>query len=582
MAFAHDSFQFYPTPASLAERAWAKFKNRNFVRVLEPSAGDGALAAKNPRAYEYGSRKSLPIDCVEIDITKHADLRKQGFSVVGVDFLTFNGSGAMYSHIIANPPFVTGVKHALKAWDLMFEGEIVVILNAETIRNPLCKERQMLVSLIEQHGSVEFIEGAFTVAEAERQTEVDVALVYLKKSSGFHRELVGSILDDLTKDHAAASLEAGFREMNEIALPNSSVENSVLAFNAAVRAKKEAIFTEARARYYTKLLGETLEQKNGDAPKKDDDESSLQWIRRELQSSYEDMKGRAWTGILRSTQVTSRMSSAAQRRLESEFEAIKTLEFTASNVYGFLLGLVESQGDIQIGMACDVFDLITRYHSDNTVFYKGWKSNDRHRTCAMRIKTTRFVIPGHRSESYQQNLSWDSLQMLRDFDKVFAMLDGKTAPDVSLEFVFNSEFRKLRNTGARVESSYFDVRYYAGVGTIHFFPRDKKLVDRLNRLVGRERKWLPPEGVRVSENFWLQFDKAEKFDKEVQAEIKVHCGNRYGNLSWSLRSDGSMEQQKALDAIDKAIGTVLERHNIDVDAMLEQAPEQPALMLRAA
>jgi len=35
--------QFYPTPGDLAYRLWAKFQDKDFSRVLEPSAGDGAL-----------------------------------------------------------------------------------------------------------------------------------------------------------------------------------------------------------------------------------------------------------------------------------------------------------------------------------------------------------------------------------------------------------------------------------------------------------------------------------------------------------------------------------------------------------
>ena len=45
--------QFYPTPPALAARAWAKFRNREFVRVLEPQAGHGDLAVSHPD-YDVG------------------------------------------------------------------------------------------------------------------------------------------------------------------------------------------------------------------------------------------------------------------------------------------------------------------------------------------------------------------------------------------------------------------------------------------------------------------------------------------------------------------------------------------------
>jgi hypothetical protein len=491
--------------------------------------------------------------------------------------MEFQGTGAIYSHIIMNPPFAYGAQHVLKAWDLLYDGEIVAILNAETIRNPFSKEREMLVRLIDRHGEVEFIEGAFAGVDAERKTDVDVALVYLKKESSFGKDLVGDIMDGL-KVEGHHGLDAGFDERNELAIPDSFVENSVLMFNAAVKAMRQSVFAEARAAKYAASIGMTMEQVNG-KPVESKDESSLRWVRETICERYDDLKNRAWTSILRSTEVLSRLSSSAQKHLESEFEAIKKLEFSVSNIYGFLAGLVAKQGEIQIGMACDVFDLITRYHTDNTVYYMGWKSNDAHRTCGMRIKTTRFVIPGNRTESWQRDLSWDGLQMLRDFDKVFSMLDGKTEPDVSLEGVFRHKFNELK-LGSRERSSYFDVRYYPKRGTIHFFPRDKKLIDRLNKLVGRHRSWLPPEGQRVSEDFWLQFDQAEKFDAELRKEIASSVKSYWGDPFWKLTTYNDDEKARAVELVTNAISAVLARNGIDPDAMLA-APESepPALPL---
>ncbi len=209
---------------------------------------------------------------------------------------------------------------------------------------------------------------------------MEIALVWLKKESDFGAEIVGSILDDRRQDRTTGEeLAAGHHDMNDVALPNSFIENAVLMFNAAVEATRQAVLAEARARRYCRMLGQTLERLNGDAPE-DDLESSREWVKRELYERYKDIKDRAWTGVLRSTEVISRLSSSAQKRVEAEFETIKSFEFTVSNIYGFLQGVIEKQGEIQIGMACDVFYLITRYHSENTVYFMGRKSNDKHRT----------------------------------------------------------------------------------------------------------------------------------------------------------------------------------------------------------
>lgn len=572
--------QFYPTPPDLVRRAWAKFKNQDFVRVLEPSAGEGHLAEGRP--YDGYAGRSAAVDCIELDVTKHPILREKGHDVVGLDFLQFDGAAAMYGHLIMNPPFAMGAQHVLKAWQIAYDAEIVAILNADTIRNPFSKERQMLVKLIEEHGDVEFIEGAFTVEEAERKTEVDVALVWLEKKASLYQDLIGDIMDGLKKDDQMETLHEGFEQKSEIMVPATYIENSVLNFRAAVEAMRQAVFAEAREGFYRARMGRSMEEMNNDKPQKEA-EGSLAFVQKEIHKRYKDLKNRAWSGIVRSTDVLSKLSSAAQKRLESEFESIKQLEFTVSNIYGLLGGLIEKRGEMQLQMACDIFDEITKYHADNTVFYKGWVSNSKHRTLGMRIKMTRFVLPHHKTESWMQNLSWESRRLLADFDKVFAMLDSKLQPEVPLEWIFSNKLDELRS-GNRLSSSYFDVRYYPGIGTIHFFPRERELIDRLNRLVGKHRQWLPPEGQKVSEQFWLQYDKAEKFDKEVRSEVNKLRRNAWDDplraVFWADRS----EADEAKDKVNAAIDTVLTRHGIDPNSLLEspEANQTLALPLLAA
>jgi hypothetical protein len=572
----NDNLQFYPTPLALAKKAWALFKNRTFTRVLEPSAGEGHLAKVELTVEHEGcfySHRRVDVDCIEFDVSKHPLLREKGMEVVALDFLKFK-QGALYSHIIMNPPFAYGAQHVLHAWEILYDGEIIAIINAETIKNPFSKERQHLVNLIEKFGSVEFLQEEFV--EAERKTEVEVALVYLRKESRVSEDICGDILDKLKRDGTEADdLMEDYREINAVVLPKSFVENQVNAFNAAVLASKEAIFSRQRAEYYANILGNTMECINGGNGL--NQVETVKDLSKSIHTEYRELKNRAWTSILRSTEVTSRLSSEAQKRLTKEFEVIKCLEFDVANIYGFLAGLSEKQGDIQLNMACDIFDIITRYHSDNTVFYMGWKSNSKHRTCGMSIKTTRFILPNNKTWM-KSSLDWDSEQRLNDMDKVFAMLDGKCEPEISLVSVFNNQMQELRD-GKRIDASYFSVRFYPGIGTIHFFPKSKKLVDRLNRLVGRQRAWLPPEGEKVNEAFWVQYDNAENFDKEVRAELKSKASSRYDDPLWGITShhddNRAVASKKACDAIE----SVLERRGISIHAVLRK---DEVLMLEAA
>jgi hypothetical protein len=571
-----NDFQFYPTPLSLAQKAWEKFQNKDFVRILEPSAGNGDLL-KGIRGFGERWFRDLPVDVCEIDISKHATLRSlPGVSVVGMDFMEFGG-GAIYSHIIQNPPFAQGVQHVLKAWESLFDGEIVSIINAETLRNPFSRERQHLVRLIEQHGDVEFIEEAFVGDDVQRETKVEIALVYLRKQSNVGEDIVGSVLSGLHEEDEKAQAErlaGGYKQPQELMIPTTAIENYVMTFNAAVRSMRESVIAESRANYYCSLIGSTMAEITSESKTEVAVGTSTDWVKSQIAERYLNLKDRAWANLLRSSNVVSKLSSNGQKRMEAAFNDIKTLEFSVANVHGFLRGLMENQGDIIRQMACDVFDLICRYHTDNVVFYKGWVSNSKHRSFGMRLKKSRFVIPGNMSYSGSSNLSYEAERRLADFDRVLAMLDGKDQPDVSLVDVFRRESKALAQ-GERKSSSYLDVRFYPKAGTIHFFPRSQELMDKLNRLVGEYRQWLPPQTEAPSEAFMRQYNDADRFDKEFREELDAAArekrGGRPGSYDYDhpLRTVWRDESERKSEEILAAMSKVHERHGIKVDDQLQ-------------
>ena len=575
-----DDLQFYVTPDWLADVVHKTFKDRDFERVLDACAGTGALGKafgrhEDSRDYRYSRR--IPVDCVEIDPRHHAGLRKN-FKVVGLDFLEFTG-GECYSHIVLNPPFRRGVVHVLKAWDILYSGEVVAILNAETVRNVNSKERTRLAKLIRDHGSVQFFEGAFSGRGVERAAEVEVAVVHLIKPAEESGDWIGPVIASMAADKTE---HHGLELPRELTLPRSFIENQCIAFGQAVKSMREAVKMEAVAAHFSERIGKTMAESNG----KGADEGTLaamrtqgDWVRQTMRERYDELKDRAWTSVLRSTETLSRLSRKVQQQAESRFEEIKTLDFTASNIYAFLLGLVESRTEMQMEMMCDVFDQVVKYHLDNACWYKGWVSNSKQRTCGMRLKTTRFIIPGHRVESYQRSVSYDTVQQLADFDKVFAILDGKEQPPVSLTSVFQHSFEDLKS-GKRVSASYFDVRFYPQAGTIHFFPRRADLVDRLNRLVGRQRAWVPPPETKA-ETFWKQFAKAEKFDAEFRAAVSsgvtIRRWSRWDDplYLWSRggRSGDDEKLVQAHQAMNSAMDKVLEAHGL-LDALTMEEAQQ--------
>lgn len=542
--------QFYPTPVSLGVKAFNTFKNRSITRLLEPQAGRGDLVdVVHERA--SGRYSKVEVDCCEIDFNNQAILREKKYRIVGHDFLSYRGA-CIYSHILMNPPFASGVRHVFHAWDLLFHGELVAILNAETIRNPYTKERRFLVDIIEQHGAVEFITEAFMSPDTQRQTSVEVAIIHLEKKSNFKEEFIDNLKKEKVKEKMIA---IDIEVPKDLVVTKSKIQNMVIAFECAVDAAKSAAKGNARANYYANMLGRSITDETTNCH---DSESCVKSVSSELNEVYLKLKERAWSSVFRSTEVLDRLSSQAQKRLESEFSSICDLEFTVDNIYGFLTGLVEQQASIQIEMICDVFDMISKYHPKNRAYYQGWKSNQRHRVNAYRILMTRFIIPANRRDYYtwSNNLAWDDQQMFTDFDKVFSMLDGQHhKTPYGVVNLFSDKYKELSN-GERCSSDYFDIRFYPKAGTFHIFPKREDLIDRLNRIVGKQRAWLPQDGQDGSTGFWEQYEKAEA----VTGRMDLSSLN-----SWSLNYGSDSEKERESNKLLEQHEMALERMGIMFD-----------------
>lgn len=164
MTTPNDALDFYPTPDNLAWKMIHSLREGKYntlpVPILEPSAGDGALARAVHSAaniYHDGKTgeldrssteraKNFELDCIELSSDFRAKLKKDGFRVVHDNFLTFRPT-TKYAAIVMNPPFSAGAAHLLKALDVMRDGgKIRCLLNAETIRNPYTNERKALAA----------------------------------------------------------------------------------------------------------------------------------------------------------------------------------------------------------------------------------------------------------------------------------------------------------------------------------------------------------------------------------------------------------------------------------------------------
>jgi len=86
----------------------------------------------------------------------------------------------------------------------------------------------------------------------------------------------------------------------------------------------------------------------------------------------------------------------------------------------------------------------------------------------------------------------------------------------------------------------------------------------------------------ANESFWSQFDRAEKFDREIRAEInKNHRSSRWDDPLWKIARGSEAERAEASARIEEAVSAVLDRHGISTDFLLTNDAGQCLLPLAA-
>lgn len=125
---AKQQFGYFPTPAPIVQQLIEHAAIEPGMRVLEPSAGRGAIALAAVRA-------GAVVDCVEIQ-PEHANAlaaeRERNITVLVEDFLATDPR-PVYDRVVMNPPFarqadITHVKHAWQA--LKPGGRLVAVMSA--------------------------------------------------------------------------------------------------------------------------------------------------------------------------------------------------------------------------------------------------------------------------------------------------------------------------------------------------------------------------------------------------------------------------------------------------------------------
>lgn len=481
---------FYPTPKAVARKMLDKISDKA-VHFLEPSAGKGDLAQvilqEGQRENPWGRHNRYRVDAIEASPELVQILRAQdGVSVVGYDWLTYAGV-SYYDAIVMNPPFSEGAKHLLRAWDFLHAGEIVCLLNAETLRNLCTEERKRLWGIIETHGSVEWLGQCFS--KAERKSDVDVAMVYLKKETEDDRIHLWhedgqekSINDDIGSPEMMPALRDKLGNMEHYY--GQALTEMFKGFN---HIRKASLFMEA--------LGADI-RGSGEAKYREKIEDILKLALTNVTAARAEFATQfrrgAWMHVFSQMEFSKWLDTKQTEELLRDLETSSTVAFTTENIKGTLNNIFLQRKKLFEQSVWNVFVALTKHFKGNTTGdvgsgdgRSGWKTNDAYKV------NTKLIFPYGCRFSWGRFDLWstrDAGVLYTDLDRALCMLDGQRLEETTtvvsaLETAFSS------SEPGTCESTYFHIRYFKK-GTVHLKWKRADLMNRFNITAAAGRNWI--------------------------------------------------------------------------------------------
>lgn len=484
--------EFFPTPATIAHKMLSRV-SRDARHFLEPSAGKGDIARVIKSRYDS---RHVTIDCIEQNPDLAAVLIAKDFSVVGYDWLTYSGV-CFYDAVLMNPPFSNGDDHLLKAWDFLYDGEIVCLLNEETIKNPCTAARRRLAEIIAKHGEVEYLGDCFR--RAERPAGVNVAMVYLKKTSD------DDSMDLWNLDTDEKPVDANVGDDPAMLAIRDNLGNMQHYYDAANEHMMKAFTHIRKAAVYMASNGVSLgydEQAYSHIVS-----MALENVNNARAAFGPKHRKDAWRSVFDKMEFRRFLDKKQTDEFIRDIERNANIPFTKENIKGTLENVFMQRRKLFEKSVANVFDELTRYHNGNTSHTEGWKTNDSYKV------NTKLVFPwgcefDHKyMHTFSLRYGSGSIDIYNDLDRILCVLDGVKFEECltigqALEYRFRQMKTKHSAVGAEystgnntVQSMYFEIKFWKK-GTVHLKFKDLKLWEQFNVMASRGKKWLGEETQR--------------------------------------------------------------------------------------
>ncbi|MCP4914556.1 MAG: DUF4942 domain-containing protein [Oligoflexia bacterium] len=529
----NDSKDFYPTPEVLFTKMVAKINDKAQIRsVLDPSAGKGDLLKHHFNWMKDHYSRGAKYYAIEIENSLQSvlrdlrsdDFRKINIDVIDSDFLKYQGS-QQFDLILANFPFSDGEYHLNKAIDMMYSGQIVCLLNAQTIKNPFSNERKRLVQRLDELGaSVEFVENAFS--NAQRKSDVEVALIYIDKRK--------SIEDDLFEGMEGEEKESS-REFKEGKITSRrGILDLVKEYSAIKENGTRSIYE------YYKNFSELSEYMSLSVRGAESTDGSLtDEVKAQINGFNLSLKHDYWSKLIELKEVRKKLTKKGREKFHTYLTSYLKYEFSEDNIRRFLMNLTEAYPDAIGDCVEEIFHEFTKHafyerateqEKKNVYLYNGWKSNSAFKI-NKKIIYPFWALSGALAE---KSISWDVANTFEDIYNVLTYFKKEGSEDAQTMLSNLKEAVKAGET--KYVNDIVDIRLYKK-GTCHIKFIDEDVLRLLN-IEGSKRKGFLPfdyghketesmseEELELVENFeGLENYKVIPADKRIGAfseEVKL-------------------------------------------------------------
>ncbi len=539
-----DNPDFYPTPREVIEQMMLGEDVSGKV-ILEPSAGSGNIV---DWLKENGAR-----EVIACENDPHCrKLLADKCRVIANDFLTVTSEQVSHvDMIVMNPPFSKGAEHILHAFEIAPPGCVVIALcNDDSVSEHHSYNRnKVLYENIQLYGYTEWLGKVFQ--QAERRTDVDVALVKLYKEGTGEEEWADYMFSQQDEDALNANETEGLVQHNVVREMVNRYISAVKMFDDVMAATK--LINEAAHATNDRYDEPPIEFRAVETYENRTTVVTREEYKKQLKKYY-------WRVIFKMMKMEKYETQSLRDQMNRFVEKQVNVPFTMGNIYRVLDMIVQTHGQRMHNALVEAFEHICSFSAENSTAGEKWKTN------ANYMVNRKFIVPyicdGY-DWSYSGSNAWSMrrVQVAKDYVSVSGS-GVQNMYDVckALCYLTGRDYDSIPPLaqGQQFWGEWFNWGFFRckgfKKGTMHFEFLDEDVWYKFNAEVAKTKGWALPktgDGWKQSPSKLIpRIDKGDRFRckktlKYENGEVAYREGAVYrsereyccGYQSWGFITD---------------------------------------------